>query len=459
MGKYRCLFFVTALCILASCAKEERFSSDGFGPSDMAKGFGHGYHANVFMVPAPSGDDDTQNLLNTIALAQDQGPGSVVQFQKGTYLISFMHIYGFNGTIKGAGKEKTIIKPIHALPCEPEYEKSAETVSLISFYGGDIKLSDLSFKIDDGMICATDHGMYAGDLYSLIKFTNSLPEHTYCKSDVENVDFEGGRDDSGGNDRFNTIVAIWDGFDFGAASAGNERANTDLMTSKCTFKYFGTALDIAGLGGGNKVVKDNTFNYCDAPLLIFDIINTSGLIINNEFESNNWFDVLIDNTDYSEYGYYTYHPQEKVTSFKISGNVIKTDKLQEGVFIYPKGISMYLMDHRRTMHPEENLAMKFLVENNRFDLGRDVTGIVGHNNKDAMILANKFMGEGVTGISLDGENGAYSLNNKILGNKFSMADYETDIYLGEYTGNCLVAGSPIANIVNEGVNNHITGNR
>lgn len=217
---------------------------------------------------------------------------------------------------------------------------------------------------------------------------------------------------------------------------------------------------MAGLGGGNKVVKENNFIYCDAPVLIYDIINTTGLITNNKFAFNNWFDVLIDDTDYSTYGYYTDNPPIKTTSFKISGNEFKTSKLQEGEFFgFPKGVCMYLMDQRRAMHPEENLAMKFIVENNRFDLGRDVKGIVGKNNKGAMIIANKFTGMGVKGITLNGDNEIYSISNKILGNNFSMADYETDIYLGEYTRNCLVAGSPMAIIVNEGTNNHIAGNR
>lgn len=103
------------------------------------------------------------------------------------------------------------------------------------------------------------------------------------------------------------------------------------------------------------------------------------------------------------------------------------------------------------------MPMKFMVENNIFKLHEGATGIVGVNNKEAMILANKFTGKGVTGISLNGENNAYSLNNKILGNNFSMADYKTDIYLSPLTKNCLVAGSPMANIDNEGEGNRITG--
>ena len=147
-------------------------------------------------------------------------------------------------------------------------------------------------------------------------------------------------------------------------------------------------------------------------------------------------------------------PTSRAT-YKISGNIF--DTYAGDPFFYPGGVSIYMIDVRTATYPDENMPMKFMVENNVFKLHEGATGIVGLNNKDAMILANKFVGTGVTGISLNGEGEAYSLNNKILGNNFSMADYETDIYLGLRTKNCLVAGSPMAIIDNKGENNKITG--
>ncbi len=183
MGKYRCLFLVSALCILASCAKEERFSSDGFGPSDMAKGFGHCYNSKVFMVPPPNGTNDTESLMNTIGLAQSQGPGSVVQLQKGTYNIGFIEIREFEGTIRGAGMDKTIIKPVPNLPCHDEVPKTL-TVALVSFIGGDIKMSDLSFKVDDGEPCErnyTTNPDMGSDLYILVKLVDRVNDYYVSK--------------------------------------------------------------------------------------------------------------------------------------------------------------------------------------------------------------------------------------------------------------------------------------
>ena len=165
--------------------------------------------------------------------------------------------------------------------------------------------------------------------------------------------------------------------------------------------------------------------------------------------------MFIDDSDLSRIGRYSNTTPVKRATYRISGNTFET--WSGPFFLRPGGVSIYMLDMRTALYPDENMPMKFMVENNIFKLHEGAKAIVGFNNKDAMILANKFMGEGVTGISLDGENGAYSLNNKILGNNFSMADYETDINLGPLTKNCLVAGSPMAVIVNEGENNKITG--
>lgn len=460
MGKFKWLFLVTALSILASCAKEERFSSDVFGPPDLAKGFGHGYHVNVFMVPAPSGDDDTQNLLNTIELAQSQGPGSVVQLQEGTYHIGFIEIREFKGTIKGAGRDKTIIKPIPNLPCQNE--KQTWCVSLVTFVGGDIQLSDLSFKVDDGNPCAEDYitnQPMGKDLYILVKITDRINNH-YISEDlvvtarIQNTGFTGGTNSGGTHPLFNVVCGLWFGHDyFMPAGTNPERTKGYLNVDNCCFSHFSTGLDLPGMKEGKIIVRNSLFDFCN--LFIYDNINLQFNISNNKFLNNYDYSIFIDDSDLSRFGRYSNTTPVKRATYRITQNMFETSP---GVtFIRPGGVSIYMLDMRTTIYPDENMPMKFMVENNIFKLHEGASAVVGLNNKDAMILANKYMGKGVTGITLDGENGAYSLNNKILGNKFSMADYETDIHLGEYTGNCLVAGSPMATIVNEGEGNRING--
>jgi hypothetical protein len=463
MKKLSFLLIITTLCILASCSKDDGFNSGRVSPSGFENGIVQNCsdYGPLFMVPLPTGGDDTENLLSAIALAQAAGPGSVVQLQKGTYRIGFVEIDEFFGTIKGMDKGKTIISPVSNLPCVEELAKTT-CIALVSFIGGEIRLENLSFKIDDGMLCSTTDG-YGGDLYILVKFTDRyhdyyIPEKLYVKADIENVEFTGGLDDSGTDPKFNILACIWGGYDYGYVYGTEERANVDLTVSGCSFRNFDAPVDYAGIGNGKIIVKNNYFSHTDLPCAFFDMINTTGQIVNNIFTDSYFFDILIDNTDYSVYGIYPYHPPVKLTTFKISGNYFKTRKLEEGDFIYPKGTSMYLLDNRRTMRPEENVPMKFIVENNRIDLGVGTTGIIGLNNVDAMILANKFSGGGVVGISLNGTSADLMASNlKILGNNFMESDLETDVLLGEFTTNCLVTKNRRDNVVNLGINNRITG--
>lgn len=126
--------------------------------------------------------------------------------------------------------------------------------------------------------------------------------------------------------------------------------------------------------------------------------------------------------------------------------------------MFPAGTAMYLVDYRNTMYPEEKMPMKFLVENNQINLYENATGIVGLNNQDAMIVANKFRGTGKTGISLNGTSADFMASSlRVLANKFMESNLETDVLLGEFTTNCLVTRDRRDNVVNLGVNNKITG--
>lgn len=66
---------------------------------------------DVFTVPAPTGGDDYANIMATFALAQAAGPGSTVELQAGTYLISQpVLVENWNGTVRGAGKDMTVLR-------------------------------------------------------------------------------------------------------------------------------------------------------------------------------------------------------------------------------------------------------------------------------------------------------------------------------------------------------------
>jgi hypothetical protein len=460
MGKFKFILFIAAACLIASCAKDE-----GFGPGpDFHSGMGHGQHFScpAIMVPAPTGTDDTQNILDAISLAKDKGAGTVVQLQTGTYIVNFIKVYDFYGTVRGAGQEKTFVKPVPGLLCLEE-TSTVGCVSLLSFIGGNTTLSDISFVMEDGDPCAENYLTYGKDLYVFVKFTDMLPgdgvipEGHSVKATVRNCSFKAGTNSpDGGGLKYNLSVCIWFGHDFLWTGTG-ERTIGDLELSNCKFNGSMCAVDLAGMGGGKINVNRNIFLDAYAPLFYYDNINTTGTITGNQFRNSTWYDVYIDDTNLGAYGYYTDEAPVKRSLFRLAGNTFHTTNYG-GSFIQPAGVSIYMLDMRTAARPEENMPMKFIVENNLLFLNEDASGIVGLNNRDAMIVANKFIGDGKTGISLNGTSSdVMALNLKVLGNNFMASDLETDVMLGEFTTNCLVTRNRRDVVVDLGVNNKIAG--
>ncbi len=453
------------MLIIPACSK------DGFNPRDSfnhhsGKEYLNNCVNHEVINVSPVEGDNTKNLLDAFEQAKAAGEGTVIQLSEGTFKTGFLEIIEFNGTLKGAGKGKTIIKPIMGLPCLAELNRNRSwLVSLISFIGGDITMSDFTFKVDDGNACNSDYLTFGTDLYILVKFTDRLheffaPETASVNALVENIDFLGGSDAGGGSaENYNTCAAIWFGIDIKMPRVPTDlRANGNLAVNNCRFERFWTAIDVPCMGMGNLTVINNSFKGLYAPIFYYDNINTEAAIANNKFYNSIYYDIYINGSEMGE-NYYPLITAAKRSTFKISNNSFITSDFG-GFWIHPAGVSMYLLDMRSSIYPEENMPIKFFVENNKIFLNEGATGIVGINNKDAMIIANKFSGNGTTGISMNGDTtaGIFASQLKLLGNDFSGASYtEADILLGTNTMNCLVAGSPKDNIVNMGSNNKIAG--
>jgi len=102
----RLLFFVICLGLLAGCEKDEMFPDQ---PDPMLK-----KAMKVKVMPCSSSDvlvkaeTDWQNINEAL---QNADPGEVVQLGEGTfYLHKSVVCWDFDGTLKGAGKGKTIIR-------------------------------------------------------------------------------------------------------------------------------------------------------------------------------------------------------------------------------------------------------------------------------------------------------------------------------------------------------------
>jgi hypothetical protein len=114
------LWLIAVVCILASCSKDDGFNAGTDPSNDLLKA----RHVNgpVVVLP-PSGGDDTDDFLAAVAAAV---PGTTIQLAEGEYHFRYTEILGFNGRIKGAGRDKTFLMPYGLIEVLPQYDQKHE---------------------------------------------------------------------------------------------------------------------------------------------------------------------------------------------------------------------------------------------------------------------------------------------------------------------------------------------
>ncbi|MDZ7608612.1 MAG: hypothetical protein U5K79_24185 [Cyclobacteriaceae bacterium] len=143
----------------------------------------------------------------------------------------------------------------------------------------------------------------------------------------------------------------------------------------------------------------------------------------------------------------------KRTEFTIIGNDFQS----------PAGVtSIYINDLLRTLKSDYEYPQLFDIKSNTFNTREGGTAIMGLNNVDAKIWNNTFKGTGAVGVYLEGDaaSGTYAENNKVLTNNFKQAAYSNaNVYLGEYTRNCVVQGVATDKVSDNGVDNKVIGTK
>jgi hypothetical protein len=164
-------------CFMTSCnSKEDLLNPASDDAGDLtSKSLQCG---RVFTV-SPSGNfnDDSYNIQTALDAAVVAGPGCTVQMTKGTfYLKERIEVEGFDGSIKGAGKDKTIITTHDAVNFNIP---SGDQESLIKFRHGKIKMSDLTIKISNPNPCIglNNNENWLNALPSIIMVTGSSIEN------------------------------------------------------------------------------------------------------------------------------------------------------------------------------------------------------------------------------------------------------------------------------------------
>jgi hypothetical protein len=227
-----------------------------------------------FFIVEPNGIDDTDNIRTALNNVIEAGPGSIVQLTEGTfYLSERIEVEGFDGFIKGAGKEKTIITNTPGVVID-FYDPVNPEAGLIKFRLGNIHMSDLTFSFSDpvlvGNLYLPNPDEFKGAMPYVIRITgNSLadPSSTeqFVSSTFDNVGFIGAQGNFNGYNvlKFVGIGAEWypgwgSNPDYRLDEGVHKFTNCDFESSSFAIHIRGTTNKAECIIGGDPL-SGNTF--------------------------------------------------------------------------------------------------------------------------------------------------------------------------------------------------------
>jgi hypothetical protein len=457
-----------AICIIiASCSKDSGF----FPGSDPAFALskGHPVFGPVINYSPASDGDDTDELLDIFNSAK---PGTVIKLAEGKYYVGYMEIYGFKGSLIGAGRDRTIVYPKNPLTAKIQMDNNFLD-TWWKMIGGDISISQLTFNTStsEGLIHDYPEEPFFGqDLFTMFIFAdynaNFRSDNSFQKVVINEVNFIGGTDDGGGGYTFqtdnNTLLGIWCGVDyFYPLSGENPLISGDYKITNCYFEHFIDGAEGFSLGeNATMSVSYCKFDNCVEPLYFTANYNSNILISGNVFSNSTLADIWIEDVDWGIVP--DAKPIKRCEYILTSNKFSVTEPIS----------SVVIKDHYIVYDPQVvRLPMLITLKGNIFNLSDGSTGISALNSQDALIRNNKFSGSGSTGIYVNGtEVTIYDINFNplltgtpwaknvlILGNNFSGLNSTYNIWLGSNSKNCTVVGNGKDSVFDEGTGNKIVG--
>ncbi|MDF1559108.1 MAG: hypothetical protein P1P83_02760 [Bacteroidales bacterium] len=449
------LLLTATVVLLFSCSRD--YNDEAFPGSDLkAKKIA----PEVFVVE-PNGVDDTPALCQAFEDAKAAGPGSVVKLVEGEYHVGYMEIRDFYGSMKGAGKGKTIITVLPGIDLDELFAQHL-LHCMVKFIGGDVHLSHFTMQTPPGALSTGGPGW--GHIYSLLNFSsfNSVYEsgndNRSINVVIDNVCFKGQTVEEGGYPgyagyNYNCPIGVRTGFDYYSPYMAPDpllpREKIDLKITNCDFDTFCYALGLEGMINSKVIIgeknKGNVFNNNDQLGGIWESRNTAVSIEGNTFNIppySNGFDL----DDYPWYAIFENVMPEKAMVFNVQDNIFNMNHSE---------YALWLRNIRSRYYPEEP-ATVYQVKNNRFNMTDGYEwDIISLYTKGLVIRNNNFRGPGDLGFYLVN----WSQGGLVLGNNFSTAEFGTAVaYLTASGINWTFVGGDIADkVIDLGSNNIYTG--
>lgn len=444
---YAALIFIASLLAVSCDREDDLFMTDERGtPEALRQKTELTESRTVFLTPSGA-EFDTQNFLAAIEQSKGFGPRVEINLSEGIFYFDKIDIYDFNGTIKGAGREKTIIKSLPGGINLPVYEPTKEVKPyFISFYGGNLIMKDLSFVIDeDQPVKPYEH--WSGEGYltimgTIIWINGHDPDHFNATSCFTNVGFTGKMVNLYNYSPYNTDCCIFYGGSF-----DGRPLKGDHIIQNCDFNITESA--ILSMGGINSTVifggspaRGNTLKDVNGGVFIMDGDNMTYILSHNKItDTRSYAGIWISQNPSN---YFSPYIKPGKSRFYIQSNEIR-------IIGSPYGDGVSMQDLAGLADPAKKSS--YLVSNNHFTLtGESQSAVFSYGSFNANVTKNKIEGISEHAIGLWGQTSDW----KVVMNKFN--NYECtwyDIVLGPLTHDNMVVGNNQTTILDISENNEI----
>jgi hypothetical protein len=459
----RILFLmIAALCLIASCSKDAGWNPGQLTDDQLCKG--RPVHVpEVVLPPNQDGDgNDTDDLLEAI---ENAAPGAVIRLKEGTYYLGYTEIYGFDGSISGAGQGKTIIQLIGQLEVMPQIDMNLMP-AWIRIIGGNVNISDLTFRTFDGYLISDSDPWYGKMLTSLITVNNYnayyMPDNPpFMNFTMKNVKMEGGYVPAGegalGSDA-NSVMTFWMGTDVYYFLDTYHLTSGKFNIIDCYFDHSCDGWEAFSFGSDASLTCTGcTFDECIYGIYVTANYNSRLSIFRNRFINSMFADILAEDNDW---GFLFDEKVFRPCEYYITSNTFTT---------LPNVASLTFKDNWVLSHPDQYQPISALAKGNAFFLAEGSTGISCLNSINAQVRNNQFRGKAGTGIYVDGSEvfdpityesfgTPWAKNVTLLGNNLAgLESSVADIWLGPKSMNCTVVGLSGDTVIDEGTDNHVVG--
>lgn len=415
-----------------------------------------GARADTFVV-GPNGSDDTEAVQAALDAAAAAGPGSVVQLLEGQYYIGQITAYDFQGELRGAGKDQTIVEALPNLVGGLTWFLSPPAVDnpwpfLLMFVDGDVTIADMTIQVTASPSIET-WGFAFGDfdqLWGIVAFMRDMTGST-----VDNVCLKGMVDDvNGGVWGYNAINGIFylgfypDGSGpFGAPIKGDHAlTRSTIMDVTDAIPVF-NAKDASFLFGGNAADGNRFLNVTS---------NVHSDLVNSTFELS-----------YNEW----VTREDPTTGLGgVSPTAIEIQASLLAALLGPEN-SSYVIAHNSfelgdayasalrvaDMGPSGGFGKtaQFEIAGNRVEAdGISGAVISGFDLDGARIAHNDIRGSANAGVELSGS----SIECIVRGNNLRHLDATVArVWLQAATSLCTVEGANPTDVLDEGTDNRVAG--